>query len=121
MKIFKSKIEKNKENSVGTIISENIKIFGNIEGQDSIRIDGYVEGELKIESQVIIGKTGYIKGNITCSNVYSSGKIEGNILCREKVEIFNTSIILGNISASKVVLHEGAIIRGSIDNKSDEI
>ncbi len=123
MPIFgsKEKVKKIEEAAIGTIIGESSKVIGNLEGKDGLRIDGVVEGEIKIESLVVIGKKGVVRGNITSTNLSVLGKVEGDINCTEKVELLSSAHIKGNISAARVELQDGAVLKGKVDIKSDEI
>jgi len=50
-------------NTSSLIISETGKVKGNIDGS-SIIIDGFVEGNIKAEKEVLISSTGRVVGNI---------------------------------------------------------
>ena len=58
------------------IIVEGSKVIGDMITESNLRIDGEVRGNVSSVSKVVIGKTGIILGNLTCSDA----DIEGNII-----------------------------------------
>jgi len=107
MALFKSNKEKNKSTSIkevintATIITKGTTIVGEIVGNDTIHIDGDIEGNIKVDNIVVIGKSGVVNGNIEAQKVISSGTINGSIKCDE-LEIMESSIVKESISAKKV-------------------
>ena len=107
MALFKSNKEKNKSTSIkevintATIITKGTTIVGEIVGNDTIHIDGDIEGSIKVDNIVVIGKSGVVNGNIEAQKVISSGTINGSIKCDE-LEIMESSIVKESISAKKV-------------------
>jgi cytoskeletal protein CcmA (bactofilin family) len=107
MALFKSNKEKTetttstKKINTATIITNGTKIIGNITGQDTIHIDGEVEGSIMVDNIVVIGKSGIVNGDIEANEIISSGTINGNIKC-DSLEVLETSTIKENIEARKV-------------------
>ncbi|HPS25403.1 MAG TPA: polymer-forming cytoskeletal protein, partial [Bacteroidales bacterium] len=49
-----------------TRICANTKIIGNIVTQHDIRIDGYLEGQIKTDGKLVIGESGKCTGQAEC-------------------------------------------------------
>ncbi len=96
--------------NTATIITNGAKIKGDIEGDDTVHIDGEVYGNIKVNNTVVVGKSGFIKGNIQAHKIISSGKIDGNIKCDE-LEVMHQAYITHHIKAKKVLTH------GTIDGE----
>lgn len=95
-------------------------IIGNVNSQTDIRIDGSLEGNLKSEARVVIGKNGVIMGNVICTSILIEGKIEGNINAKEKLHLTATAIVTGDLYTSKLIIEDGADFNGvSIMNKNN--
>jgi cytoskeletal protein CcmA (bactofilin family) len=106
---------KKKEGEAGevkSILSEGLKIEGNIISEGKIRIDGIVEGDVKGDF-VVLGETSKIRGNLKVKNLISMGEVEGNILA-EYVEIKKSSRIKGDITTQSLSVEPGASIEGSV-------
>ena len=60
-------------------INEGTNIKGDIHSKGFFRIDGIIEGNVSTPSKVVLGKTGVIKGTLTCENADIEGKFVGNL------------------------------------------
>ena len=97
-----------------TIIGDGITVEGTkITGAGSIRIDGRFIGELEIDGNLVIGETGYVKGDIKINHMLIAGKMHGNACCREGIHLASTAELNGNIETSALVIDEGAKFTGS--------
>jgi len=109
MALFKSNKDKTETSTASvkktintaTIITNGTKIIGNITGQDTIHIDGEVEGSILVDNIVVIGKTGIVNGDLEANEIISSGIVNGNIKC-DSLEVLDTSTIKERIEARKV-------------------
>jgi cytoskeletal protein CcmA (bactofilin family) len=102
----------NKSNKIDTIIGALTTIQGNMSGSGTIRVDGKYNGDICTETDVIIGETGSVTGNITSANVTISGIVEGNMKCSELLEILPTGQLIGDIEAKNISINTGAIFKG---------
>ncbi len=89
--------------SSSSIITHGSTIIGNIIGNDSIHIEGDIQGDIKVNNVVFIGKNAKVTGNIKANQVISSGKCYGNIICNA-LEFLETSSTKGNIKANKMLV-----------------
>ncbi len=87
-----------------TIITKGTTIVGNLVGNDSIHIDGDIEGSIKVDNIVVIGKSGVVNGDIEALKVISSGIINGSIECND-LEIMSSSSVGYRIYAQNVYVH----------------
>jgi len=89
----------NTKTTYDTTISKNINIEGNIDGTDSLIIEGNLQGNITVNN-VTIGKTGSVTGLITAQNVIVSGKVNGKITCNT-LDIMHDGYITNSIHAKK--------------------
>jgi cytoskeletal protein CcmA (bactofilin family) len=121
--MFKSK-EKGSSalNTVSTVIGEGLRIEGAlITGANTLRVDGHVIGDISIDGSIIVGESGYIKGNITVTSALFAGKIEGNVSSQSGVHLTSTGFLNGNIVASSIVIDEGAIFSGNCQMSTNPV
>lgn len=110
--MFKKKEEFTVE-SIDSLIGENIKIVGKIEGKGNLRIDGIVEGDIIYDGNIVIGESGKIIGNIKANEISLGGTVNGNINSTSKVEIFETGTLIGDLEVPAIVIHENARFEGN--------
>jgi len=97
---------------VKSILSQGLKIEGNISSEGKIRIDGAVIGDIRGDF-IIIGETSQIKGNITAKNLVVMGEVEGNISV-DSLEIKESAKIKGDINCKSLSVEPGASIEGHV-------
>ena len=105
------------------LISSGTEITGDIKSVGDIRIDGGLTGNLNTKGKVVIGPTGFIKGEIICKNSEVSGVIEGKIIVSQLLNLKATCKIVGDIISSKLSIEPGAKFSGTCkmsDNEESE-
>ncbi len=76
-----------------------------------LHLDGHLDGNLTSDSDVSIGRNGYVNGNIIAKAVYISGKITGNVKASE----FNLLVggkIEGKVDADSMSVEPHSFING---------
>ena len=64
--------------------------------------------------KVVIGQTGEVKGNIRAGECAVEGKLFGNVYAKNLLIIKSTAKIEGDLIYKKLVVEEGALIKGSL-------
>ena len=101
------------ETDAATIIGKGMRIEANLlSGSGIVKIEGEYYGEVYIDGELILEKSGCINGNIKVKIAYISGSITGNIKCSDLLHITSTGKITGDIESSAILMDEGAIFIG---------
>ena len=100
------------ETSSHSYLGKTLKVKGEITSDEYLTVEGEVKGNINISRTLIIGKNGYVNGEITAEVVKIDGKAEGNITASKKLEISANGHFLGNIKSEKLVIAEGAVFQG---------
>ncbi len=124
--MFGSKKEKpNKEvtakSSSRNIIDKGTKIIGDIVSEGDFRIDGVLEGTLKTEGRVIIGKEGNIKGKIECNNADVEGTFNGEFVVNNTLTAKSTSTIIGDVIVGQISTESGATFNANCSMRSKQV
>lgn len=118
------------------IITNGMKITGDISSQGSMDVLGEVKGNIEILGKLNI--SGKVEGNSVAAEVFAdSANITGEIHASGSVKVGQSSVIIGNIFAASaviagavkgdidvqgpVVLDTSAIVMGNIKSKSVQI
>ncbi len=97
-----SKMERN-------LIGEGTNFVGDIVSKGDFRIDGTIEGTIKTEGRVIIGKNGVVKGNVYCSNADVEGIFSGELDVKSILILKSTARVSGKVVVGKLMVEPGAI------------
>ena len=102
------------------VIVQGSKVIGDMITESNLRIDGVVEGNVTTSSKVVIGQTGYIKGNLICGSADIEGNIDGTLVVGELLCLRENAVINGEISTAKLQIEEGASFSGncSMNNRN---
>lgn len=97
-----------------SIIAAGTSIDGDIESEGVIRVEGRVQGSIHAGRQVLIGRQGEVRGDITTCEAVVGGKVEGTINASERLEVQSTSVITGDINTRAIAVVEGGRINGTV-------
>ena len=109
-----ARLFRGEKNIVPCIISGGTKILGNIVDGDIIHIDGKMEGDVSCK-ELIIGTSGYMKGNIVAKSLELYGELNGSIQV-ENLFISGTAKFIGNSVYKTIAIEPGAVLVGNCSN-----
>ena len=98
------------------VLGPSITIKGTLAGDEDLLIEGRVDGEVSFQKHTVtVGKSGRIKADLKCKNIYVEGQVYGNLFGEEVVVIKSSGKVNGNAVAPRVSLEDGCHFHGSID------
>ncbi len=96
-------------------IGRTLVIKGEVSGNESLYIDGKIEGTLTFKDhRVTVGRNGVVAANISAREVVIMGKVTGNIECSDRVDIRSEGSLTGDIVSQRISVEDGALLRGSV-------
>ncbi|MBU6443993.1 MAG: polymer-forming cytoskeletal protein [Alphaproteobacteria bacterium] len=95
-----------------SVISKALKITGQLESTEDIRIDGEVEGDVRGLS-VTVGQGARVKGTVYGDAVELAGAIDGRIEAK-KVVLTATAHMEGDVVHQDIRIESGAYIDGHL-------
>ena len=98
-----------------TLVAGGSTVEGKIKGASEVLVEGVVDGEIDLESQLIIGEQGRVHGDVHARSVRISGRLIGNVTALDKVELMPSGSIEGDVVAPRVVIAEGGFCKGKIE------
>ena len=99
---------------VTSVIGSGVVWKGQLSGSGGVRIEGALDGNIKLQGLLVVGET----GRVTCEElranvVIVAGAVRGNIVA-EKLEIRSTGRVWGNVVTEAFSTEEGAFLRGQV-------
>lgn len=101
-----------KQVGTDTVLGPGAQLTGDLEVQGSVRVDGYLKGNLRAQGSVTVGPSGKVEGDISVQDAFVAGAVQGKIEAKGKVELKATARVEGDITCSKLVIEEGALFNG---------
>ena len=101
-----------KDGGQTTIVAKGTVIEGKFNCPDNVRLDGEINGEVRIDKRLVMGENGKITGNTVAKDAIIKGRIQGDIIVKDSLQLTETAVIEGNISAKTMIVEEGAKYNG---------
>ena len=105
-------MEKSKASGSTSLLSKNVNIVGDIQGDEDLHVEGRFKGSIKITGNIFVGQTGVVEAEVEADNIVIQGKINGNVVARQQLEIQSLGELIGDCSAHSIDIKEGAIFEG---------
>ena len=102
---------------VDTLISRHCTIEGNLLTQNSVKVDGRIQGNLQATGQAIIGEHGLVMGDVHSTDLLVFGRLEGNVRAKA-VHLEPAARIQGAIEAETLQMEPGVSYTGSLRTQS---
>ena len=102
-----------------SIICADMKINGSVISEGSLQIDGIVDGDVSA-TDITIGASGQITGEVKAEVVKVKGKIRGSIRAR-KVELETGAHVKGDIVHSSLQIQPNAVFEGQVKHADDPL
>jgi len=99
------------------IIAEGLRVVGEIRGRGILRVEGVVDGAIRFDGTVIIGKGGLVEGNVEADRLRIEGRLVGNGRAREILETGPDACVDGDLEAPLVHLDPLAAVTGEVLGK----
>ena len=99
--------------SAKVIIGNGVKIKGEIMDADEVQIDGQADVTVHT-TNLLVGGTGDLKGNITSDNLDVWGKLEGEVKVSGTLTIQEQGTVAGNIEYQELQIKLGGKINGEV-------
>jgi len=86
---------------------------GELEFDDTLRIDGKFNGKIASKNELIIGETAQVEGEINVGSIAISGTVRGKIKATGRIEIHRSGKVFCEIETAALIIEEGAVFEGN--------
>ncbi|MBR6309400.1 MAG: polymer-forming cytoskeletal protein [Lachnospiraceae bacterium] len=100
---------------VNSVIGRGTEFEGTIRTKETIRVEGFVKGNIISEGTVIIGNGGNVDGKIEATNILVGGEVHGELYASEKIEANSSGRIFGNLHTKGLIVDEKALFQGTCE------
>ncbi len=104
--------------AISSILSQEMRITGEIFFKGKARIDGQVTGNVQGE-HLVLSESGKIIGDVNVSSLVCHGTIEGNIDAK-LVTALPTAAINGTLVSANLTVESGAFLNGEIKSSQQD-
>ena len=99
-----------------TTIGRNMTIRGTVTSQESLHIDGELDGKLDLaDHRLTVGPQARVNADTRASEVEVLGTFNGDIDAAKKVTIRKGGRLVGDLRMPAIVIEDGAYFKGRIE------
>jgi cytoskeletal protein CcmA (bactofilin family) len=101
-------------------LGKSVLFKGDLTSSEDMAIDGRVEGSIDARGHTLtIGPDADIHATVVAGTVMIQGTVHGTITAEHKVEIRESGSVDGDIVSPRLVLADGAMLRGRVGSRVD--
>ena len=115
---------KGKSGDLNGFLDRGSSFKGELEFEDTMRIDGKFNGKIRSKNELIVGESAHIEGEIHVGRIAISGTVVGRIVAEQRVEIHRNGKVYSDVDTPALIIEEGAIFQGNCvmgDKKSGNV
>ena len=86
---------------------------GDLEFEDTMRIDGKFIGKINSKNELIVGESAQVEGEIHVGRVAISGTVKGKIKATGMIEIHRSGRVYCDVETAALIIEEGAVFEGT--------
>jgi len=97
--------------SSASIITPGTSIKGEIRCEGNILLNGDFEGTIVSQSEVVVGKSGRVTGEIQAQKLLVSGEFRGSYI-GEVIDIMPYGKVYGDVCVNNIIIEPNAVFEG---------
>ena len=97
------------------LLGRGLKVRGRVRGENDLRVEGAVEGDVVVDGVLELGAEGAVTGSVSAASATVAGRIDGDVDAQGPVAITASGAVVGDVRASEITLEEGGVLRGRIE------
>ena len=96
-------------------VGRGVEFKGVISYSGTVRIDGYLDGEIHTDGVLLIGDEAVIQAKVTAGTIVCKGKITGDIAAKERVKLRAPAIFNGSMKTPMLSIEDGVLFNGGLE------
>src|SRR4029077_19507279 len=104
-----------KPEDINAFVGKGVEFKGTITYSGTVRIDGYLDGEIHTDGVVLIGEEAVIQAKITAGTVVCKGKVTGDIVAIDCIKLRSPAVINGSVKAPVLSMEDGVLFNGALE------
>ncbi len=100
---------------ISAFVGKGVEFKGIISYSGTVRIDGYLDGEIHTDGVLLIGEDAVIQAKITAGTIVCKGKITGDVVAKECVKLRAPAVMNGSVKAPVLSMEDGVLFNGALE------
>jgi cytoskeletal protein CcmA (bactofilin family) len=100
---------------INAFVGKGVEFKGTISYSGTVRIDGYLDGEIHTDGMLLVGEDAVIQAKITAGTIVSKGKITGEVIAKECIKLRTPAVMNGTIKTPVLSMEDGVLFNGALE------
>jgi cytoskeletal protein CcmA (bactofilin family) len=96
-------------------VGKGVEFKGTISYSGTVRIDGYLDGEIHTDGVLLIGEDAVIQAKVTAGTIVCKGKITGDVVAKERVKLRAPAVFNGSMKTPMLSMEDGVLYNGGLE------
>ena len=96
-------------------VGKGVEFKGVISYSGTVRIDGYLDGEIHTDGVLLIGDEAVIQAKVTAGTIVCKGKVTGDIAAKERVKLRAPAVFNGSMKTPMLSIEDGVLFNGGLE------
>jgi cytoskeletal protein CcmA (bactofilin family) len=112
-------VHKKREQEFTTVLGSSTRLDGKLQFTESLKINGYFEGEITSSGLLYIEEGATVVADISAKSIVICGEVHGNVIASDKVELLPGGALVGNVKTFNLRIADGVHFRGKCEMIKD--
>jgi cytoskeletal protein CcmA (bactofilin family) len=100
---------------ISAFVGKGVEFKGTITYTGTVKIDGYLDGEIHTDGVLLIGEEAVVQAKITAGTIVSKGKITGDVVAKECVKLRTPAVMNGSVNTPVLSMEDGVLFNGALE------
>jgi cytoskeletal protein CcmA (bactofilin family) len=101
--------------AIVAFIGKGVEFKGAISYSGTVRIDGFLDGEIHTEGTLLIGEDAVLTAKVSAGTIVCMGKITGDVVAKEKIRLMAPAVLNGGVKSPMLSIEEGVLFNGTLE------
>jgi cytoskeletal protein CcmA (bactofilin family) len=100
---------------ISAFVGKGVEFKGTITYSGTVKIDGYLDGEIHTDGMLLIGEDAIIQAKITAGTIVSNGKVTGEVVAKECIKLRAPAVMNGSVKTPVLSMEDGVLFNGTLE------
>jgi cytoskeletal protein CcmA (bactofilin family) len=100
---------------ISAFVGKGVEFKGTITYSGTVKIDGYLDGEIHTDGVLLIGEEAVIQAKITAGTIVSKGKVTGDVFAKECIKLRTPAVMNGSVKTPVLSMEDGVLFNGALE------
>ena len=100
---------------ISAFVGKGVEFKGTITYSGTVKIDGYLDGEIHTDGVLLIGEEAVVQAKITAGTIVCKGKVTGDVVATECVKLRAPAVMNGSVKSPVLSMEDGVLFNGALE------